>query len=109
MGSHTSSPVALLLGGGGFPVKPEWEVSLEECLEGAVRVLSGSADWLHCWLSALTKGWKDAGLYEWLGRDTRVGSVPTWVRRRHLLRKLDAAAAPGNLAKRRGEEGLEVP
>lgn len=50
MGSHTSSPVALLLGGGGFPVKPEWEVSLEECLEGAVRVLSGSAGWLHCFL-----------------------------------------------------------
>lgn len=50
MGSHTSSPVALLLGGGGFPVKPEWEVSLEECLEGAVRVLSGSVGWLHCFL-----------------------------------------------------------
>lgn len=74
----------------------------------AFHGLHSGADWLHCWLSALTKGWKDAGLWEWLGRDARVGFVPTWVRRRHGLCKLDAVAAPGNLAKRRGEEGLEV-
>lgn len=38
---------------------------------------------------ASTKGWKDSGLWEKIGkgvgRDMWMGFVPTWIRRRHRL------------------------
>lgn len=40
------------------------------------------------------------------GRAVWMGFVPTWVRRRHRLWKLDAAAAaPGNLSEEKGRRG----
>lgn len=35
-----------------------------------------------------------------------MGFVPTWVRRRHRLWKLDVVAAPRNLTKEKGRKGI---